>query len=54
MRFKMILKTVEFARKKNLGNFETQDIKLIADFEEGDNIDEVINILKEKVKQHNF
>lgn len=50
----MKITTVEFARKKNLGNFETQDIKLVADVEEGEDAEEVINKLKEMVKSHNF
>ena len=50
----MIIKTVEFAKKKNLGNFETQDLKLIADVEEGENPDDVITELKQKILEQNF
>ena len=50
----MIIKVVEFGSKKNLGNFQTQDLKLVADVEEGENPDEVITALKQKVKDQNF
>ena len=48
----MKIKSVEFARKFNLGNFETQDIKLAADVEEADDVDSVINQLKQKALEH--
>ncbi len=46
----MIIKQVEVARKFNLGNFETQDIKLTADLEEGENETTLIQTLKETIK----
>jgi len=46
----MKIKSVEVARKFNLGNFETQDIKLIADLEEGETADSAIVSLKEQIK----
>ena len=46
----MKITNVEVARKFNLGNFETQDIKLAADVEEGDNVDNVIVSLKNQIK----
>jgi len=46
----MKVKTVEVARKFNLGNYETQDIKLGAELEEGDDVDNAIGILKTKIK----
>jgi len=48
----MKITNVEFARKFNLGNFETQDIKLAADVEEADNVDKVIETLKQKALEH--
>ena len=38
---------VEVARKFNLGNFETQDIKIAADVEENENVHTVIKNLKQ-------
>ena len=46
----MKITNVEVARKFNLGNFETQDIKLTADLEEGDNADNAIDALKNQIK----
>ncbi len=43
----MKITNVEVARKFNLGNFETQDIKLTADLEEGDTADSAIGKFKE-------
>jgi len=43
---------VEFARKFNLGNFETQDIKLSADIEEDEDVAKVIEALKQKALEH--
>lgn len=45
----MKITNVEVARKFNLGNFETEDIKLTADVEEGDDVDSVIGILKNQI-----
>lgn len=42
----MKITTVEFTRKFNLGNFESQDIKLQADVEEGESAETVIQSLK--------
>jgi len=46
----MKITNVEVARKFNLGNFETQDIKLTADVEPGDGVDDVIVSLKNQIK----
>jgi len=46
----MKITNVEVGRKFNLGNFETQDIKLAADVEEGDDADNVIATLKNQIK----
>lgn len=46
----MKVTNVEVARKFNLGNFETQDIKLTADVEVGDDADSVIVSLKNQIK----
>ena len=43
---------VEFTRKFNLGNFESQDIKLSADVEEGETVDQVIQALKKTTLEH--
>ena len=48
----MKIKSVEFARKFNLGNFETQDIKILADVEENEDVDTVINDLKMTVEKN--
>lgn len=47
----MKITNVEVARKFNLGNFETEDIKLTADIEEGDVVDDVITLLKNQIIQ---
>ena len=46
----MKITNVEVARKFNLGNFETQDIKLTADLEEGDTVENAIGRLKDQIK----
>jgi len=46
----MKITNVEVARKFNLGNFETQDIKLTADLEEGDTVQNAIGNLKAQIK----
>jgi len=46
----MKITNVEVGRKFNLGNFETQDIKLTADLEEGDTVDNAIVSLKDQIK----
>ncbi len=46
----MKITNVEVARKFNLGNFETQDIKLTADLEEGDSIESAVTSLKNQIK----
>ena len=45
----MKYKTSEFTRKFNLGNYETQDIKILAEVDEGENVDEAFLKLKKKV-----
>lgn len=45
----MKITNVEVARKFNLGNFETEDIKLTADIEETENADDVITLLKNQI-----
>ena len=47
----MKITNVEVTRKFNLGNYETMDIKLAADVEEGDNPESVIISLKNQIKQ---
>jgi len=46
----MKITNVEVARKFNLGNFETQDIKLTADLDEGETADSAIVSLKNQIK----
>jgi len=46
----MKIKSIEVARKFNLGNYETQDIKLTAELDETDNPDSVIISLKNQIK----
>jgi len=46
----MKITSIEVARKFNLGNFETQDIKLIAELEEGESADNAIVSLKDQIK----
>ena len=46
----MKYKTIEFARKFNIGNFETKDIKLSVEIEDED-IDKVFMELKNKVME---
>jgi len=48
----MKIKTVEVARKFNLGNYETQDIKLGAEVDDGEDAGAVINSLKNQIKLH--
>ena len=43
---------VEFARKFNLGNFETQDIKIAADVEENEDVNGAIQELKQIALQN--
>jgi len=45
----MKYKTIEFTKKFNLGNYETQDIKILVEVEEGENVDEAFLKLKKKV-----
>jgi len=45
----MKYKTVEFTKKFNLGNYETQDIKILVEVAENENVDEVFLKLKQKV-----
>ena len=45
----MKITNVEVARKFNLGNFETEDIKLTADVEENENASDVITLLKNQI-----
>ena len=45
----MKYRTIEFTKKFNLGNYETQDIKIQVEVEEGENVDEVFLKLKKKV-----
>lgn len=46
---KMKYKSVEFTKKFNLGNYETQDIRILVEVEENENVDEVFLKLKKKV-----
>ena len=45
----MKITNVEVARKFNLGNFETEDIKLTADVEENEVVGDVITLLKNQI-----
>ncbi len=45
----MKFKTIEFTKKFNLGNYETQDIRILAEIEENENVDEAFVKLKRKV-----
>jgi len=45
----MKVTNVEVARKFNLGNFETEDIKLTADVEENEVVGDVITLLKNQI-----
>jgi len=45
----MKIKTIEFTKKFNLGNYETQDIKILAEVGENENVDEAFLALKKKV-----
>ena len=47
----MKFKSIEFTRKFNLGNFESQDLKIAADIDESENVDEAIKALKQKVNE---
>lgn len=46
----MKFKNIEFTKKTNLGNFENHDVKIQAELEENDNIDEAFKELKAKVE----
>lgn len=45
----MKVRTIRYVRKFNLGNYETQDIELIAEVGENENVDEAFLKLKKKV-----
>jgi len=45
----MKYKTIEFTKKFNLGNYETQDIRILVEIDEKENVDEVFVKLKRKV-----
>jgi len=46
---KMKYKSIEFTKKFNLGNYETQDVRILAEVEENENVDECFVKLKKKV-----
>jgi len=46
----MKITNVEVTRKFNLGNYETQDIKLAAEVDDLDDVDDVIKSLKGQIK----
>ena len=45
----MKIRSIEYTRKFNLGNYETQDIKIQAEVDDNDNVDAVFLELKKKV-----
>ena len=45
----MNFKSIEFTKKFNLGNYETQDIRILVELDEGENVDEAFLKLKKKV-----
>lgn len=45
----MKYRSVEFTKKFNLGNYETQDIRILVEVEDNENVDEVFLKLKKKV-----
>lgn len=45
----MKIRTIEFTRKFNLGNYETQDIKVLAEIDDNENADAAFLQLKKKV-----
>ena len=45
----MKYKTIEFTRKFNLGNYETQDVRILVELDENENVDEAFVKLKKKV-----
>ena len=46
----MKYKTITYQRIKNLGNYESKRLKLSAELDENDNLEEAIEILKGKVE----
>ena len=44
------VKQVRFLRRKNLGNYEHEEVELFVDLSDGDDPDEAIAILKEKAE----
>lgn len=50
----MKYKTLEYTKKFNLGNYETQDIKIMVELEDGEGILEAFKKLKEKVLELGF
>jgi len=45
----MKYKTIEFTKKFNLGNYETQDVKILVEVDENEEIGEVFLKLKKTV-----
>ena len=45
----MIPKTITLRRKFNLGNFEMEDIEITMELEEGDDLDEIFQLVKQKI-----
>lgn len=47
----MKVKSVAYRRKFNLGNYETEDIEVVADLEEGESPTEALDKLKDWVME---
>lgn len=46
----MEIKTIIYQKVKNLGNYESQRMEMIAELEEDDNVDQCVAELKNKVE----
>jgi DNA-binding protein H-NS len=48
----MKVKLVSYLKRKNLGNYEHEQIRLVAELEKGDTVSETISFLKEEAEKH--